>query len=536
MQYDSSNSRAARVEPRCRQATRNMAPRRTERTSSSPTFSGRLKSWAVEADAQQIQWGVRRSPAARVASWCLVGALIAGAYIARANLGSDTMTSALLTAVNAIALALAIGALRRTRLPPLLHSGILAVFLVGGLFQLYLLSYNLLRDPFFMSNQAPLLTWITPSDTAEAYGLITLAFVTFCLLVTLLAPIPVRTRFPRVPSLTNFGLFTSVLVCATIGYAALTAVQLAYGFGRASLPNPSLPFNLVAVTLFYRQNLYPALLVMGVWVYDRQRNRLSYLCVTGIGAVTVAESYASTARGAIITFGVPLVFLWMLMGRFTKFRKLLVVGGIAAYLITAPVLSAIRVARVDTAVGAVPTGSAEPSPSPLSIDSLDRELGHFVLRVGGAGSTLFAMHKEDHLSLAGIGSVYRPSGLTSYFNREVVRVPVARGVIQNQSPTVIGMGTLIGGATGIVLVVAVSVLGLDLAWRWMAKHLWSWPVALALLAHAALVFFSEGTTVKLYKSLLAIAGAELLYRSIARRPTRSVKSGQPGESLAPSRG
>ncbi len=384
---------------------------------------------------------------------------------------------------------------------------------MGGIFQLYLLSYNFPRNPNFIREQLPFHGWIGSADISQVYGLLTLAFVVFCLMITVLAAMPVATPFSRTSALTNFGRLTTLMTWAAIGYLGFTALQLAFGIGQAALYNRPLPFRLVAITLFYQRDFFPAMLLLGVWAYDRRQPRLSYLCLGGIGIVSVMLSYGATSRGSLVRFGLPLIFLWLLTGRFTKFRKSLVLIAFVLYLISAPVLSALRFDRVTAMTGGA---RSAPSPSPLSAESLNYELGHFVFRVGGAGSLMFAMHRVDDLSLNGLQRVYRPSGLTRYFTYEVIGIPESATVANGQAPTVLGLGALVGGVRGMVLVLVLTVIGFDLAARWVARHLWTWPVATAMLAYTAATFFSEGTPIVVYKSFLAIAFTEIVYRFAAR--------------------
>jgi hypothetical protein len=88
--------------------------------------------------------------------WVLVLILVVSAFIGRGSL--DTETWVPLTLANALALILAVNSLRKVRLPLVMHAGILAVFLIGGLFQLYLVSYHVSRSSDFVLEQAPLLS------------------------------------------------------------------------------------------------------------------------------------------------------------------------------------------------------------------------------------------------------------------------------------------------------------------------------------------------------------------------------------------
>ncbi len=260
------------------------------------------------------------------------------------------------------------------------------------------------------------------------------------------------------------------------------------------------------------------MLLLGLWVFDRRSPKQTYLCLLGMVLVIANASYLSTSRGAVIGYSLSVLFLWLLTGRFTKFRKSLLIATVVVYLVLSPVLSVLRVTRVNAANGTErPTGSA----SPLSSQSLNYELTHFVFRVGGTGSLLYAMKSAKDLSPGGLVSAYRPAGLTSYYTHEVVGIPVSPTIKTSLAPTVIGLGTMIGGPAGLVLMLVVTVLALDQLWRWMARNMRTWPVAMTILAGSALGFFSEGVPVNLYKSLLVIAAVELLYRHVAGPPHRS---------------
>ena len=479
--------------------------------------ANRFRAWVRVADVGETQWAMRRGTAAKIACWSLVAILIIGAFAGRANLSPDPLTAFLLTAANAIALLLAIASLRHAQVPPVMYASILGILLVGGILQIYLLSYNFPRNSAFVNDQLPFHSWIGSSDISQAYGYLTLAFVVFCLLAAVLTAIPLRAPIGRASTVTKLSRFTTLLVWASIGYVGFTVLQLTFGIGQAALYNKPLPFRLVAITLFYQRDFYPALLLLGIWVYDRHQPKLAYLCLVGTGVVAASLSYGTTSRGSIIRFGLPLLFLWLLTGRFTKFRKSLVIAGFALYLVLAPILSAIRVDRVRAATGASPSTAR---PTPLSAESLNYELGHFVFRVGGAGSMMFAMRRQDELSLGGLQRAFRPSGLTSYFTHDVIGRPRHATVASSQAPTVLGLGTLVGGPQGMVMVLVFTVLAFDMLARLIAKRLWTWPVALSILTYTIATFFSEGTPIIVYKSLLAVTMIEIIWRFAGRRGSR----------------
>lgn len=190
------------------------------------------------------------------------------------------------------------------------------------------------------------------------------------------------------------------------------------------------------------------------------------------------------------------------------------VAAFSVYLVAAPIVSELRVSRVAEVT------SQMDAPTPLSlypsewIGNAREQVGHFVVRIQGAGSIIWALEDEGTLSATSLYEVFRPAGLTDRFTHEVVGVERNATVKQGRAPTVVGLGTLAGGLAGTVVVVVIVVFFAALAQKLWLSRVRAWPVCMALTASGLVAFFSEGVPVSLYKEAISIGIVALVYRSM----------------------
>lgn len=477
----------------------------------------------------------KNSVLAALGSWFLLLVVAGGAYIGRGDLVNGADYWVLLTIVNLVTIAAAIVLLRHRPLHRVLVMwGIILVYVLGGVLQAFLFNYNIAANSTFLATQDPEMAFATQGDVGNAYGLITLSFSLTVGAGLFWAATTRRPHFPIVQRTASFRRLTTWLIWLSIAYGLLTIFQKLEGFGVLDISPKPLPLHIVALTLFYRQFVYPGALLVGIWVFDRGSKRKMWWCVMAIGVVTASDTYLSTSRGDVIYFGLPLLFLWVLTGRFTRLRKSLVIVGLLAYLVATPVLTDLRASRAHAATNTnVATGVATVAPSPFSTAGLDKSIGHTLIRVGGTGSVIQTAGHQAPLSITGIYDAYRPSGLVSYFTYTVVGVPRSSTINEGRTPTAVGLGALVGGTFGVALLSLLTISLMALGWRYILRHFMTWPVALALFAESALRFYSEGVPIQFYKTLLAIAAIEVGYRWFvqARPVMRGRRPSLPDELL-----
>ena len=195
-------------------------------------------------------------------------------------------------------------------------------------------------------------------------------------------------------------------------------------------------------------------------------------------------------------FGMPVVFLWLLTGRFTKFRKSLVLVAFFVYLIIAPCCRPFE-SSVCTAATGVDRGPR--------IDwsvfrrLLNYEMAHFVFRVGGTDSLLFAIQHTDGLSVSTGDACVPPGRAHQPFTHDVVGLPVSATLPQAWRRPCRHGNDGRGCHRSRLLVLALTVLGLDVAWRWIAG-LWDMAGGVGDLAAASGRVLLRGRPGPLYKS------------------------------------
>jgi hypothetical protein len=473
-------------------------------------------------DSEHSEWRKSLIRPSRFA-WLLPITILVGAYLGRASLGPNAPFLDVLNVTMASILVLTIRGLPRRS--AWLWAATL-VLISGGFLQLFWLSYQLKIDPAYIPTNLPDIAWLSPSDIYGAYLELTALFSVFVVVAALLVHFGPSPRFDLNPQHVGPA-FKRWIAGGTAVYAAATLLQIALGFGLYGTATATLPFHSNTIISFYRQELFPSMLLLGVWVFDKGSTRWRHACIFGLGGVAAVEAYVSTSRGTLITYGVPLLFLWFILGRFTKSRKVLVVLGLVAYLLFTPVLSAIRLDRLSSAH--VISGVVRPEDYALA-QSLDRSL----IRVGGAEGILVARHYGQQLGFAGVVDALSPNTLILYYTYNVIGLPKDTPLADFRAPAALGVAVLVGGDVGAVGMWLVLLALFAAGWSWILRCGMSWPVGCALFCGAIASYFSEGGVVIIYKYALAFLAVELLYRHLRPRPPEPQTSDSGGANTGQS--
>ena len=479
----------------------------------------------VTAAVERAPRANERVPRARRrwAAWLLPVVLAVGAYLGRANLGHHALV---LTLANVAFASLVVLSLRNKPFRSAWLWAVVIVLLDGGFLQLFWLSYKLHTDPVYLAVYTPGLAWIAPRDIESAYRELSLLWAVFACFAAGAVRVGTLPRFPQRTELTRLAELKRVVTLAGAGYALATLVQVALGFGLyGTATAASLPFHLTTVISFYRQNFFPAILILGAWCFDRAGHQ-QWLrrCVAALGVVAAVEAYVSTSRGTILNYGIPLLFLWILTGRMTKGRKSVVIFGIIASLALSPILTTLRSQRLfaSHAITAVSVSQ----PNGITVSGIVAGLQRSIIRVGGAQGILITQAHSQPLGLNGLPRVFAPNGLIVYYTYQVVRLRQDTALFDLRSPSAPGAAILVGGPIGAALVVLIVLVLLGLCWMGIGRRCRSWPVGCALFCGAVVNYFSEGNMVFIYKALLAAAVIEWIYRRYGGRNSGGRTSGR----------
>ena len=460
----------------------------------------------------------RRRVSFSQAGWLLPVLLLTGAVASRSFLGPDWVG---LTAVNvACATALVGVGRRRPHRTAWAWAGAI-VLLFGGFIQLLWLGYKLRADPMYIIVYSPDLSWLQPEDVVRAYGAFTLLFSAFCLLASVWIVFGPTPRFATQPTSINARHLKIWIVRFSLGYVVLTLVQIVLGFGQFGGASSS--GVLLTPLSLYRQNFFPGVLVVGLWVFDGRDSRWWFGCLAGLGAVSAIEAYISTSRGTVFTYGLPILFLWYLCRRFLKVRKAIVIGGLAVYFLVNPLLTNLRAERLQATLM---SGYTLPQDTGLSVGGLTQTLDHTLIRVGGAEGLLTAQHVGASLGTPGILDLMRPNFMTDYYTYNIVGIPKAAPIADFRSPAALGNTVLVGGALGAAGVLAFLVFVFGMTWWFIVRFFRSWPVGCALFCGSVVSYVSEGAMVTVYKYLLVALALEWLCRRLSRSANRGGTSGR----------
>jgi hypothetical protein len=256
--------------------------------------------------------------------------------------------------------------------------------------------------------------------------------------------------------------------------------------------------------------------------------------LSSLPVLALVDTVVTSSRGSLPKLGLPVIFLWLLIGRITRRRlAILVVAGVASVLLH-PFASAVRIARIQSVTGSVwdiLSGAAVTAWSGNLLDSASVGGQRVANRVVGAEGVWFSLSAmPDGFDTQRIRAHLTDEPITNYYTRRVVGVT---SPFDFRSPGLVGFAMLVGGGPGVVVIPSAFVLFVYAVWRQLAR-LRSSPVALSIWMMSALLLAMEGTF-PLASFVMPLAGvgiAELVYRGFfADGPARGrTRPEQPGRA------
>src|SRR5262249_36523994 len=116
--------------------------------------------------------------------------------------------------------------------------------------------------------------------------------------------------------------FVMTIAFLTFGVAVIAALaRVQLGIGVAGLETPYTPYRIGTILNRLVMDVAPGLNLLVIWIADRRRlMRRSMLFTSFLVIQALIYTVASTSRGGLLRFALPLVFLWLLERRFTTRR------------------------------------------------------------------------------------------------------------------------------------------------------------------------------------------------------------------------
>lgn len=449
--------------------------------------------------------------AVRRARWALLGIFPLVYVVVTTSLRPSGGSLLPLTVLNALACGLLLSRLGGPARKNLWAWVPLVVFLDGYFLKMAWFSSKL-DSPYFVDVNYPELRWVTPARILSAYPTLTVGFVTFCVVASAFLMVG-GSRARKEDALPEFRVNNALhlAVIVTLLYALATMAQYRLGYGFAGVANPVVPFHLGTVLTFFRRNLAPGLLLVGVWAFDRTHPARANLLAVVLLACGVVDGLISASRGSAFYFVGPVFVLWILTKRFTLRRVGVASAALALTVVLIPTITSLRIRSINKSPGEVLIAPTVKSFTDSSIAALGR------VAAGGIDGIWYALDaKPPGLSFARLSAFLKPRALTTFYTYSLVHVRAANDF---RAPGIMGAFVVIGGGTGLVVLMVVLIALLHTAWAVLSR-VRAWPVALALGSLTIFGFVTDGTLdVMLFVKLFLVVGAcEVVYRAWLAKP------------------
>jgi len=283
------------------------------------------------------------------------------------------------------------------------------------------------------------------------------------------------------------------------GVLVSLAAALVFGFGQMGLEHHELPLHLDAVFTRFRVTLAPAIFITALWVSDRRETRKVWFATLAAMIVSAAlDAYVRGSRGSIAIAFLPLIFIWLLSGKYSAGRKALTAVIVLVTVALFPLFTSVRQERIASGQGLeydAQAASAQSSSSEgvalslneiagrvVGIDSMIEVINH-VHTPPGADQNLTTINPSRLLWLANGGQ------MVTYMTYTVVGI--SEDAVEGRSPGLLGGLYLVGGLDGMILLTICYALFLWLAWKRTSRHPYATPL-LAFLASVILSYTQEG--------------------------------------------
>jgi hypothetical protein len=360
--------------------------------------------------------------------------------------------------------------------------------------------------------------WVTPAVAADAYGYIAPAFIVTAIAATIALSVLARVERPAAASAARIDRRRLAWLLAGIGLISLmlAALRWVLDIGVLGRETQHLPWRVDTAIFRTQSHLLPALLIYALWASERLANRRFVLAA---GALLFAHQLTvgliSTSKAGLLWFAMPVLFLWLLDGRLTRRRGLLIGVVLAAVILTYPVVTALRYARVQAPGVDSPDDFREAFVARLATQSpafMARETARrLVVRVNGAAGVWFTLRAAP--AAGGLDALWPDRGvpLVRYYTREIYDVT---GPGDFRQPGLAAAFLIAGGPRGAMAMWVVFVAGAAAAW-WASGRLRTAAASRALIGLHLLTFANEGTLQ--WQDVVAAAVCVLAVEGVHRR-------------------
>jgi hypothetical protein len=370
----------------------------------------------------------------------------------------------------------------------------------------------------------PELRWMNVETVTEGWYWIVLAFVVFCFTSTFWLSLQKQAPDTGLPDQDfapiKIKRILGIVIAAFIVYAIASYLQGMLGIGVMGVEYDRLPYHLDTLIFRYRSNIAPAIILLGLWVFDQAENKKYQLIIMLLLlASAFIDSLVTASRGSFIRWLLPAFLVWLVSGRLTRQRKLFLGVVVVLTLIVHPFISTYRYLRIITAednMAAMMSYAIEVVSNQELESSYGTSATSMQTRVSGAEGVWFMMnHVPEEFSADHIVNMLFVEDMTAYYTKSIVGV---RAADDWRAIGLVGTGMILGGWYIVLLYVVIYLSGTYLLWRYLSGMQTS-VVALAMCANAVFIHAGEGGTVvpPLVSLLLSVWLCEWIYRRVLQQ-------------------
>ena len=201
----------------------------------------------------------------------------------------------------------------------------------------------------------------------------------------------------------NLSRVNVLLMAVVFIFILTTLLPPLLGFGQMGLEHKKLPFRLDAFVTRTRIVLIPFIMIILLWLLDRPKYRNHWVFVVNLYLVfSLADAWMRGSRSSVALAAIPMLILWLVTNKITAARKGIVALCGMAVVLSYPIFTALRLARVRGA-DLMYTDVVSALSDVLSVDGLFRYIDVLIDRFQGINGLLLSLdyvkRNPDSISL-----------------------------------------------------------------------------------------------------------------------------------------
>lgn len=273
---------------------------------------------------------------------------------------------------------------------------ILPVFIIGFFVKSAIIAREVVGGVVLTAYLARYLPWLTRFELEYAVEVSALSFLLFmCSAIVVPSswfhrPLDNSTQ-DYSSSQINLSRVNVLLVATVFIFILTTLLPPLLGFGQMGLEHKKLPFRLDAFVTRTRIVLIPFIMIILLWLLDRPKYRNHWIFGVILYLVfSLADAWMRGSRSSVALAAIPMLILWVVTNKITAARKGIIALCGMAVVLSYPIFTALRLARV-RGTELMSTDIFSAISDVLSIDGLYRYINALIGRFQGINGLLLSL-------------------------------------------------------------------------------------------------------------------------------------------------